>query len=198
MLSEIVILFVLIVTGIVTAYSGLGEEALSLGHHFQPQMQNYSNPASCTETFRTEGQSNATLYLWAINARDGYSYPECWGMRPNFTVSNEEGLQGALALNLGRGSAVMYNRWTKALNASLHGPIANQYVLVLTGSALVHFPNVPDKVKIVAGQIVIAIDNSSISSGHYTEWAAGSSAVLIQFQNGLTPPHSVVELSHCG
>ena len=72
MLSEIVTLFVLIVTGIVTAYSGLGEEVLSLDH-FQPQMQNYSNPASCTETFRTEGKSNATLYLWAINARDGYS-----------------------------------------------------------------------------------------------------------------------------
>ncbi|KAF8327579.1 uncharacterized protein EI90DRAFT_3156126 [Cantharellus anzutake] len=157
-----------------------------------------SKAPNCPKTAHTESLSNSTLYLWAINAKDGYSYPECWAMQPNFTIPHLAGLEGTLGLSLGNGSAVGYNRWTKALNSSLHGPPANQYVMILTGSVLVHFPNVTDIVRLVAGQIIIAIDISSVSSGHYSDWAAGASAISVQFQNGLIPAHSVVNSSYCG
>ncbi|KAL8293414.1 hypothetical protein RQP46_000115 [Phenoliferia psychrophenolica] len=118
--------------------------------------------------------SNSTLYLRTIGVQNGtgFAFPDCWAIQPNFTVGTDPSLKGTLDVSLGAVQTSSYVYFPEDFNAPLHGPGGNQYVIFLSGSATIHFPNVTGTIPCTAGTNLVVVDNSTVSNGHLTDWKA--------------------------
>ncbi|ORY83525.1 hypothetical protein BCR35DRAFT_303383 [Leucosporidium creatinivorum] len=147
---------------------------------------------------QTKPFSNTTLYIPAIAVGENqFAQPECWGIQPNYTVGTDPSLAGTLDVSLGNVSTASYVYFPDDFSAPLHGPGSNQFVIWLTGAATIYFPNATGTIDCVAGTNLAVVDNSTVSTGHYTNWTAGTSVLLVTFNNHVIPPHTVVDRSYC-
>ncbi|KAM0751886.1 hypothetical protein T439DRAFT_221524 [Meredithblackwellia eburnea MCA 4105] len=144
--------------------------------------------------------SNTTLYLRTIGVDEstGFAKPDCWAIQPNYTVGTDASLLGTLDVSLGPVQTSSYVYFPEDFAAPLHGPGGNQYVIFLSGYATIYFPNATGTIPCPAGTNLVVVDNSTVSTGHYTNWTAGTSVVLVQFQGGNPPAHESVSTSLCG
>ncbi|KAI5476824.1 hypothetical protein MNV49_007120 [Pseudohyphozyma bogoriensis] len=143
---------------------------------------------------------NSTLFLKAIDVdfATGFAKPACWAIQPNLTVGTDVSLLGTLDTSLGNVQVASYVYFPDDFSAPLHGPGGNQYVIFLTGYAEIYFPNNTGTIPCPAGTNLVVVDNSTVSTGHYTNWTAGTSVVLVQFEDGIEPAHTSVSTSLCG
>ncbi|ORY41757.1 hypothetical protein BCR35DRAFT_336437 [Leucosporidium creatinivorum] len=146
--------------------------------------------------------SNTTLYLpsIAVAPSTGFATPECWALTPNYTIGTDPSLLGTLDLPLGETQTASFVHFPEDFKAPLHGPgginIAEQ-VIFLSGAAIISFPNATGTITCSIGTNLIVVDISTVSNGHYTDWKAGTSVVLVQFKDGVVPGHEVVDRSFC-
>jgi len=135
-----------------------------------------------------------TLRVSAIVGKGGVSQLECWSLLPGFNVSTQPGTVGSKQLQLGliaNGSFTVFPT-PGPIDAGLHNAPNSQWVITLSGSGKVTFPNKTDQsLELPPGSIAIAVDTPGTSEfGHRTVWEGGSQTIQLPFQDGFIPPHN--------
>jgi len=135
----------------------------------------------------------------ALIGKDDASAVQCWQVEPPFGISQQAGTVGAKIQQLGnmQHATVVFFNETGPTAAGLHPAPAPQWVITLAGSGVVTLPTTGQKVSLPLGSIIIANDTAEVSKiGHNTDWAAGSIAVQLPFENGVVN-HTVINDGIC-
>ncbi|KAI4088340.1 MAG: hypothetical protein LQ348_005228 [Seirophora lacunosa] len=146
----------------------------------------------------TDKHPPANLTVTAISAKNGVSTIERWQLESPFSTSSEAGVSGVSFAQLGKAGNASYAVIPPHFNGGLHNAPAMQYVVFLSGEAVISVPETGQSATIKGGKdgLIIVADTKDVSRlGHVTTYPTGeeTTALQIPFADGKVPEHVVLE-----
>jgi len=139
-----------------------------------------------------------TLLVNAIVGKENVSTVECWAIQPGYQISPQTGTIGDQILQLGNlanASYIVFPSDGNSTDSGLHNAPYRQWVILLSGSGNINFPNASTtpNLTVTAGELFIADDIPGTSSyGHRSVWASGTIAIQMPFLDGVVVGHKVI------
>ncbi|KAI9672677.1 MAG: hypothetical protein M1831_000112 [Alyxoria varia] len=144
-----------------------------------------------------------SLNLTAITAnKKKEAILQCWQLDAPLIPSNSAGTSGAVFAQLGETGKTSYGIIPPKFDGGLHTAPAVQYVVFLSGKAVITLPNSTDSATIIGGRngLIIAADTLKYSDyGHITNYPSKAETVAMQIptEDDKIPPHKVLYNGAC-
>ncbi|KAG7086352.1 hypothetical protein E1B28_002313 [Marasmius oreades] len=153
--------------------------------------------AKAQDLYQPVRVDNTTLWVNSIVGKNGVSTVECWGIQPPFVVSSQARTVGNKILQLGQLSNASYSVFPDGhpTDAGLHNAPNAQWVVLLSGSGNINFPDSPStpNLTVKAPELLIAVDTPGTSRiGHRSVWEAGTSVIQMPLAPGFVPGHKTI------
>ncbi|KAM0794798.1 hypothetical protein BDR22DRAFT_814553 [Usnea florida] len=154
-------------------------------------------------TLPTTSPLPSRLNITTIGAANGKSTLECWQLSAPLVPSNQPGVVGSAVAQLGEAGATSYTLLPPQYDGGLHNAPAVQWVVFISGLAVISLPNSTETATVVPGSrngLILATDTQNVSTlGHVTSYPSKekTAVVLIPVRDNEIPAHTVLHGGSC-